>query len=380
MGGQLSDREPPRGMAPVRMPRAPQTWAISQKPSCIKRFGFRRLIGDKMTHSFFGKTTTKLVASIALSAGMLVSGAAWADDFTLRVGSVLPEGHPIIEGFHKFNELANERSGGSLTVEVFPNGQLGNTQDMMDQSLAGANVAAFTDASRLATFTPKLGVIGAPFVFGSYEEADEFVGSDTFKAWGEDLRNDSGYVVLSFNWYQGPRYLMTNKKINSRADVEGLRIRTPGAPAWVAAGRALGGTPTPLAWAEIYSGLQLGSVDAAEAGPAAAQSMKFNEVASHYTKTGHIELITGLVVGEAWWDKLDAEQQEILQTSAVEAGKYMSELNIAADGEAMDYLAANGMTISEIDTAEFVAAAQSEIDELGLREAYDEVRAELDGK
>lgn len=333
-----------------------------------------------MKHLFLGKNTTGFLTALTISTSLLMSEGAVAENFKLRVGSVLPEGNPVIEGFHKFNELAKERSNGSLEVLVFPNGQLGNTQDMMDQALAGANVASFTDASRLATFTPTMGVIGAPFVFANYEEADKFVTSKTFDQWGEQLTKDSGYVVLGFNWYQGPRYLMTKKPINSRADMKGIRIRTPGAPAWVAAGRALGGTPTPLAWAEIYSGLQLGSIDAAEAGPAAAQSMKFNEVASHYTKTGHIQLITGLVVGEQWWEKLSTEQQDILRSSAIDAGRYMSQLNIVADIKALDYLAANGMTISEIDTAEFVAAAKVEIESMGLSEALVELRAEVDAK
>lgn len=318
------------------------------------------------------------LVALALGASLSILGQpALAAEQSLRVGTVLPDGHPIVQGFNKMNELVQERTDGALEIKVYPNGQLGNTQDMMDQALAGANVASFTDAARLATFTPKLGIIGAPYVFADYAEADAFVTSETFDAWAEQLREDSGYVVLAFNWYQGPRYLITKKPINSRADMDGVRIRTPGAPAWVAAGRALGGTPTPLAWAEIYSALQLGTVDAAEAGPAAVVAMKFNEVADHYTKTGHIQLITGLVVGEKWWDKLTAEQQEALKSSALEAGKYMSMLNNEADAEALSYLAENGMTIAEIDTAEFVEAAKGEYDGLGLADAYEEVRATL---
>lgn len=319
----------------------------------------------------------RAVAAVALGASMWAAPAL-AADYKLMVGSPLPDGHPVISGFNVFKDLVAERTEGAVEIQVFPNGQLGGTQDLMDQALAGGNVAAFTDAARLSDFVPEMSVIGAPYVFNSYEEADAFVVSDKFAEWAEALRENSGYVVLSFNWYQGPRNLMTNKPITSRADVDGLRIRTPGAPAWMAAVRSVGGVPTPLDWGEVYSGLQLGAIDGAESGPAAALSMKFPEVVSHMTKTGHIHLITGLIVGEAWFDQLTPEQQEALKSAAVDAGREMSALNNAADDAAYAELEAMGMTISEIDTAEFVEAAVSEIEALGLTEAYDAVRAALD--
>lgn len=333
-----------------------------------------------MKYSEIKKVLPQLAASAVVLGGIMAAGAASAAEVELRVGTVVPEDHPIVRGFEKLNELANERSDGTIEVLIYPNGQLGNTQDMMDQALLGANVASFTDAARLATFVPELGVIGAPYVFDSYEEADAFVTSEKFDEWAEKLRAEAGYVVLAFNWYQGPRYLLTKKPVSSRADMDGVRIRTPGAPAWVAAGKALGGTPTPLAWAEIYGALQLGAIDAAEAGPASTVSMKFNEVASHLTKTGHIHLITGLVVGEEWWSTLTKEQQGALKSSAKDAGRYMSELNNKADTEALTFLAENGMTVSEIDTAEFVEAAKGELDALGLGDAYAQVRSTLDAQ
>ncbi|QDC10800.1 C4-dicarboxylate ABC transporter substrate-binding protein [Oceanicola sp. D3] len=333
-----------------------------------------------MTVQLRGRSARTL-SGLALAAGLAAFGtAAAAQDATLRVGTVLPDGNPVVEGFNKFAELVDESTDGGVEIKVYPNSQLGGTQDVMDQALAGANVAAFTDAGRLAEYTPIFAAIGAPFVFESYEEADTFVTSEAFAGWAEQLREDSGYVILSFNWYQGPRYLVTKKPIESRADMDGVRIRTPGAPAWIAAARSLGGTPTPLDWAEVYSALQLGSIDAAEAGPAAVESMKFNEVASHYTKTGHIQLITGLVVGEDWWETLTEEQQTAVRESAVEAGRHMSQLNIEADEKALEWLANNGMTVSEIDIAEFVEAAKGEYEGLGISEAYKTVRETVEAE
>jgi len=318
-----------------------------------------------------------LAAAMAALLGLIGAQHAIAADFKLRIGSVQAESDPIIKGFHEFKRIVAEKTNGRIEVLVYPNGQLGKTQDMMDQAQAGANVASFTDPNLLAAFKPEMGIIGAPYVFDNYEQADKFTSSDTFMQWAEDLRQNSGFVMLSFNWYQGPRNLLTNKPIKSRADTEGLRIRTPGAPVWVAAGRVLGGVPTPMAWAEIYSALQLGAIDAVESQPAGVIGSRFYEVTKYLTKTGHIQLITGIVVGESWWSKLDQADQKILRQASVEAGRFMSEMVI--DQMAADYatMEENGMTISDIDTGEFKAVAKSEIEKLGLGEALAAVNKEL---
>lgn len=317
------------------------------------------------------------VIALAFSGFMAASVTVAAQEHTLRIGSVQAETDPIIRGFNEFKRLVEERSGGRIEILVYPNGQLGDTQEVQDQALAGANVAAFTDPNLLAAFKPEFGIIGAPYVFENYAEADQFTSSETFTEWAEDLRDASGFVTLAFNWYQGPRNLMTNRQITSRADVAGLRIRTPGAPVWVAAGTALGGTPTPLAWGEVYSALQLGAIDGVEAQPSGAVGAKFHEVVTHVTRTEHIHLITGIVVGDIWWSTLSAEDQALVQDAAVEGGRFMSQ--IVLDQMAQDFatMEAAGVTVADIDKTEFQAAALAELEALGLIPALEAVKAEL---
>lgn len=313
----------------------------------------------------------------ATLAAMTLTGPAMAADTTLRIGSVQAETDPIIQGFNIFRDIVAEKTAGRIEVKVYPNGQLGDTQELMDQALAGADVAAFTDPNLLAAYTPDLGILGAPYVFDNYEQADKFVSSQTFQDWADRLHEDSGFVTLAFNWYQGPRNLMTNKPITSRADVAGLRIRTPGAPVWVAAGKALGGVPTPMAWSEIYSALQLGAIDAVEAQPAGAVGSRFYEVTKYLTKTEHIQLITGIVVGDTWWNRLSPEDQKIVAEAAVEAGRQMSALAINQMVTDFATMEENGMTISDIDKTEFIAAAEAEISALGLTDALQAVKSTL---
>jgi TRAP-type transport system periplasmic protein len=323
------------------------------------------------------KKLNKILASATLLTATFLSSVQAE---TLRIGSVQAADDPIAEGFYKFKEGVEARTNGDVKVQVFMNGQIGNTQDMMDQALAGANVASFTDASRLADYVPELGVIGAPYVFSSYEEAESFVLSDTFNQWANELQNKSGLVVLAFNWYQGPRHLLTKKMIDKPEDIEGLRIRSPGAPAWMAGIKSLGAIPTPMDWAEIYSALQLGAIDGAGSTPAGIWGSKLHEVINDITLTAHIQLITGIVVGERFWNKLSLEEQKIVKEEAVKAGSYMSKLTITKGDEYLVKIANTGTRIHEIDTSSFQDKAHSLYPELGLESAYQKVKAELTNK
>ncbi len=138
---------------------------------------------------------------------------------------------------------------------------------------------------------------------------------------------------MAFNWYLGPRYLVTKKMIDSTSDIEGLRIRSPSSPTWMAGVKALGAVPTPMDWSEVYPGMQLGAIDGAGATPSSIWGGKLYEVANDITTTSHIQLITGIVVGKKFWGKLTPEQKEILKEEAVEAGNYMSSINIKKGNE-----------------------------------------------
>jgi TRAP-type C4-dicarboxylate transport system substrate-binding protein len=104
-------------------------------------------------------------------------------------------------------------------------------------------------------FQNEFGVLGAPFLASGYDGIRKVVTSDMFEEWVQTLADGSGLQVLSFNWWQGERHLLTNKEINTPADLSGIRMRTPGAPVWTGTVAAMGATPTPMPWAEVYSAL-----------------------------------------------------------------------------------------------------------------------------
>ena len=293
--------------------------------------------------------------AVAAVASLAIATPIFAET-TLRIGTVLAPDDPMGQGLDKFAAEVAEATGGEVIVEVFHNSQLGDTTEMIDQARAGANVGTVTDVARLSSFVPSLAIMSAPFLFDNYEQADKFALSDEYMAWGDELAEEAGIVMLASNWYQGARHALTQVPVAGPADLAGIRMRTIGAPIWIETIRAMGAEPTPIAWGEVYSALQLGSIDAAEAQPTAIWGAKLYEVISHVTKTGHIQLVTALVVSAESWNELSDENKAIVRQLAVENGRYASGLTIELGEEAMAKVAASGVTISEVDLAPFKAA------------------------
>ena len=124
--------------------------------------------------------------------------------------------------------------------------------------------------------------------------------------------------------------------------------------------------PTPIAWGEVYSALQLGTIDAAEAQPTAIKGAKLYEVIKNVTKTGHIQLVTALVISAHSWNALSDEHKTIVRDLAVENGRYASGLTIEMGDKALEDVAASGVTISEVDLEPFKTAVQPVYELLNL--------------
>ena len=309
-------------------------------------------------------TSKSIGAAFAVVAALSLAVPATAQT-TLRIGTVLAPNDPMGQGLDKFAKEVAEATNGAVEVDVFHNSQLGDTTEMLDQARAGANVGTVTDVARLSSFVPSLAIMSAPFLFDTYEDADTFALSEEYLAWGDELKEKAGIVMLASNWYQGARHALTQMPVSGPDDLSGVRMRTIGAPVWIETIRAMGAEPTPMPWGEVYSALQLGTLDAAEAQPTAIWGAKLYEVVKHVTKTGHIQLVTALVIGADTWDQISPENQKIVRDLAVENGRYASGLTIELGETAMQNVADSGVEIHEVDLAPFkeaVAPVYSQLD------------------
>jgi tripartite ATP-independent transporter DctP family solute receptor len=312
-----------------------------------------------------------LVPLLALLGAAALPAAAQT---VLNVNTALTTDDPMYAGLERLKANVEKRSAGKLQIRIFPGSQLGKDEDVLEQARAGANVAVLVDGGRLAPFVKEFGIMGAPYLVDNFDQVLRLQQSALFKGWVEKLRGAANLQVLSFDWFQGHRHMLTNVPVKVPADLKGVRVRTPGAPVWLETVRAMGATPTGMPWSEVYSALQTRVIDGAEAQHPAVYGARLYEVVKIITKTEHIYLITGIVTSRVWFDKLPADQQAILGEESFAAGKWASEATIASLADYEKKLREKGATIVEIDKAPFKAATAGVYLTLG----YSELRKEVD--
>jgi tripartite ATP-independent transporter DctP family solute receptor len=319
------------------------------------------------------------ITTLLTTAALAIASPALSADYTLSINTALTTDDPLYKGLESFRDSVSERTNGAIEVKLFPNSQLGPDEDVLEQARAGAPVAVVVDGGRLAVFQKEFGVLGAPYLASGYDGMRKIVTSPLFEEWVTSLKSASGHQVLSFNWWQGERQLWTNNPVTKPADLAGNRMRTPGAPVWVETIKAMGATPTPMPFAEVYSALQQNVIDSVEAQLPAGQGAKLFEVTKELTKTGHINLITGLVTSAAWFDGLPAELQTALREEALKAGDVASYGTRDALAKMEEDLKAAGVNIAEIDVTPFQEATAGVYETLGyadLREKLQKIAAE----
>jgi tripartite ATP-independent transporter DctP family solute receptor len=300
---------------------------------------------------------TRLTRILTASAvALALTGTAFAKEF--RSADVHPDDYPTVMAVKKMSELISERTGGKDTIKVFGQSALGSEKDTVEQVKLGAldmvrvNVAAFNN------IVPETIVPALPFLFKSKEHMrkvlDGPVGDQILAA-----LESQGYIGLAFYDSGSRSFYTTSKPIKSVADVKGMKLRVQQSDLWVTLIQSMGGNPTPLPYAEVYTALKTGVVDGAENNWPSYESSRHYEVAKNYSLTEHSMSPELLVFSKVIWDTLDAEEQDIIRKAAKESVPYMRELWDAREAKARATVEAGGATIvSEIDRQGFVDAAK----------------------
>ncbi|WP_432256917.1 C4-dicarboxylate TRAP transporter substrate-binding protein [Limimaricola sp. AA108-03] len=310
------------------------------------------------------RITTALATIAALSAG-----AATAQDYSLNLSTSQTLQDPLVIAMQGAEERIEERSEGRMEVTIYPSSQLGEDNDVLEQIRAGAPIAALVDAGRLAPFLPELGILAAPYLVNDYTEYAAITESPVYEEWVEELAEQSGIRLLNYNWFQGTRQMFTQDKVETPEDLNGVRVRTIDAPGWVATVEAMGATPAPMAWSEVYSALQLGAVDGAEAQLTGAYGIKLHEVSNNVAFTNHIQLFTGLATSESWFAALPEDLQAIVTEELKAAGEEATRETVAKLAEVQGEMEAAGVAFNEVDIAPFRDRVDVVYEKVGLVEA-----------
>lgn len=298
------------------------------------------------------------IVAIALAAAWVICTAEAADKIIIKAGHVLAPTEPTHLALLKWAERVKERTSGQVEMQVFASSQLGSNRDMMEQAVLGSAVISHTDPGYIQDYYANFGVLNGPFLFREWDQARRLVNGPLVKEWAETMRKEKGMRLLALNWYFGPRHVIAHQPMRNPEEMKGKKVRVPPNIMWKETIQAMGGAPTPLEWAEVYTGLAQKVVDAAEAPLSTLLGSRLYEVAKVITLTGHFKAISGFVMGEKYFQSLPPNVQKILEEEAMRAGDEMSAMTIAKQDEFMKALKDKGITFSQGDAAAFEKATQ----------------------
>ncbi len=315
--------------------------------------------------------------AVAAVFGFAFGEAQAADKYTLRIGTSQTDQAFITRAYMTLAQRLNERSGGRLDVKVFPAGQLGGDEDILEQAIQGAPVAVNTDAGRTSAYVKDTGILMMAYFADNYDECLKVTQTKIFQQWEEELAAKHGIRVLAFNFYDGPRHFMTNKEIKTPADLAGQRIRTIGSEVCVESIAAMGATPVSMSWGEVYNGIQSKALDGCEAQNTSTYPSKIYEVAKFQSKTGHFQLMQALLCGESRFKSLPEDLLPLVLDTAKEVGAESAAQVIAAGEESEKEMVKAGLTVIEPDTAPFKEAVKAAYDKLGFTELRESLYKEI---
>ncbi len=309
------------------------------------------------------------LSSIAFVAALGLGAGAAPAQFALSLSSAQNLQDPMGIGMKLAEERIEARSGGRVQVTVYPSAQLGEDNDILEQIRNGAPIAALVDAGRIAPLKAELGILAAPYLVDDLTGYAAILGSPVYQQWVDEMAASSGMRLLNYNWFQGTRQMFTKRLIEKPADLAGIRVRTIGAPSWVATVNAMGASATPLPWSEVYSALQMGAIDGAEAQLTGAFGIRLHEVSTNVALTGHVQLFTGFVTSETWWKSLPEDLQVIVDEELKRAGDEATQMTVDRLAEVQAEMEAAGVTFNEVDISVFRDATAKVYEEVGLLEA-----------
>jgi len=293
-----------------------------------------------------------------------------AEKFTLKLGSNTAPSSPENMFAKKLSELVKEKTSGNVVINVHDSATLGDHLERQEGLRLGTIDMTLTSIGYLGGYNPIFNIFEMPYLFKDEKHQNAVYQGEVGEMISEEAEKH-GFIMVSF-LEMGARNLTNSKKpVVTPADMKGLKIRVPETKSSMDALTAMGGTPTPMAFSELYMGLQQKQVDGQENPFSTIYSSKFHEVQKYLSLTGHQRIEQVCLFGKVNWDKLPKEYQDIILASADEANLYVQELIAKEESDLINKLKEGGMEINEVDQPAFMKNIQP------LREQYVKEYGEL---
>lgn len=315
------------------------------------------------------KRTTVLGTAAVLALALSACGGASTDDAsngeangaamtTLILGHEGNEEDPRQTAALRLKELVEDETEGRITIEIHPNGTLGNWEQMMEGLQFGSTDIVIESLLTLESYSPLAGIETAPFIYTDVEHFTTVWEGEIGKEIRDAITEDTGFT-LAGNMFRGARELSTNTPVTSIDDLSGLTIRTPSAPTMLATWEALGARAEAMPWDEVYSALEQGVLDGQENPFSSILFASIHEVAPEITMTSHVYANFHFIMWEEALQDLDEADREAVLDAATIVGQEYTE---AIQEDQADYRAqmeADGATFHELsDRDAWVEATQ----------------------
>ena len=275
---------------------------------------------------------------------------------TIKFAHVYEAGHPLHQAALMAAEQINERTAGRYDVKVFPASSLGKEKALTEALSLGTVDIIYTGAGFAGSIYGPISITDFPFTLRSLDHWRAYGKSDLFKELTDGFSQATGGNVVAAISYYGTRHVTSKKPILEPADMDGLKIRVPNAPAYVLFPEAVGANPTPMAFSEVYLALQQGVVDAQENPLPTIQAKKFHEVQPHINLTGHITNSTFTIVSPWTLGKMsDADRAAVMEVLQDSADWVTAEI-IKSEESLVDWFRGQGISVNEVDRKPFIAA------------------------
>ena len=297
---------------------------------------------------------SKLLTSL-ISLGFVACIGTASAQTTMRISiSVAQNSHQGI-AIDTFAKEVEKRTAGRYKIQTFYSGALGGERESIEAVQLGTQELAFSSTGPIPNFVPETKILDVPFLFRDKAHAravlDGPIGQDMLTKF-----DAKGFKALA--WAENGFRHMTNSKRDVKApeDLKGLKMRTMENPVHIAAYKGLGIVTTPMAFPEVFTALQQGTVDGQENPLSVIMAAKFDQVQKHLSLTGHVYSPAIFVMNKASFDKLTAADKQAFVDAAKEGTKANRARVDADDASGVTDLRAKGMTvIDNVDKSKFVA-------------------------
>ncbi|UYG06553.1 TRAP transporter substrate-binding protein [Halomonas sp. M4R1S46] len=325
----------------------------------------------------------KLIIPMAVSAASLaLSGNVMAETWKMALGDAA--GGTQYELGTAFADLVEEKTEGEVTIDLFPNGQLGSEQDTVNNASMGLLDLSVLAINNITPFSPTVGVMTLPYVIQGPEDARILTQGDIGEELTQNTIRDAGVRILGWA-YSGCRRLTNSAKpVATPADLEGLVIRVPKNEIMISAYQAWGVNPNPLAWSETFTALQQGVVDGQDNPYITIDAMKFYEVQDYVTDSCYVFSLEPLIISEGKFQSLSPEMQDVVLEAGQEATDHSYEYLLETEASIKERLVEeHGMEITQPanDERQWIELATGIwpefYDSIGGKEKLDEVLAAL---